>query len=325
MSGYVDELRSLLGADAVLTDVQAREQSSRDFSWLSPILTRDLPKVIADVVVRPASTDVIEAGCSFDQLDEVLGAYRRELPVFPSSSNSTVGGFLSGGNQGVGSIEHGRRERTALIASFPELRSAAACGRESIDADRCDLLRSMVAAHGAEVVSVERSGVMAIAKSVYNHTALHLRRKRPDVIAVQIRGNAIIEEERQVRRTFPDVAIHLDGNAPRQHGKGFSGLLFSRWVDDATLQGGMERLRGLGVRVINPHTWLVGSHGGLEAYWSASAENDPLGLLNPGKLPDPAKAAMWAHMNAARSDFSTRYPAPRTDAGDHTDTEGSTS
>lgn len=36
--------------------------------------------------------------------------------------------------------------------------------------------------------------------------------------------------------------------------------------------------------MVNPHTWLVGSHGGLDGYRAAAATFDPRGLLNPGKL-----------------------------------------
>jgi FAD/FMN-containing dehydrogenase len=55
----------------------------------------------------------------------------------------------------------------------------------------------------------------------------------------------------------------------------------------------MDELRALGVRVVDPHTWVLGAHGPLDATVAAAVANDPKGLLNPGKLlrPDTAAAA----------------------------------
>ena len=428
MSDYLAELITVAGTEAVLTEESARQRASKDFAWLSPILARELPTVVADVVVRPGSTDqipdilaiayrhhipvvargrgtgnygqaaplrggivldlsdcrailavdadtiTVESGCTFDQLEEHLATLGSEVAVMPSTTNSTVGGFLSGGNQGIGSIEHGsiwdgwvqrltvvgcvehpkprpvtgdelksylhafgttsvitevtlrhsrKRDRTALFAAFDSLRSATAAGRSSmdlpkapravsvddrsaylhypshpamsgavlmraiLDVDQVDAAQQIVRRNGGQVTGVDPQAIALVHRSVYNHATLAVRRGRPDVCAVQIRGEAIVEREVEVRKSLPDVSIHLDGNAPKIHGKGFSGLLFSTWVDDATLLDGMARLRELGVKVVNPHTWLVGSHGGLERYWAASKDNDPHGLLNPGKLPVP--------------------------------------
>lgn len=428
MSDYLAELITVAGAEAVLTGDGARQRASKDFAWLSPILARELPTVVADVVVRPHSTSqipdilsvayrhqvpvvargrgtgnygqaaplrggivldvsgcrtvlsldadtvTVEAGCAFDQLEDHLAAFGREVAVLPSTTNSTVAGFLSGGNQGIGSIEHGsiwdgwvhrltvvgcverpvprevsgedlgkylhafgttsvitevtlqhflKRDRTSLFAAFTGLRTATAAGRQLmdlpkapravsvddqsayqhypshpgmsgvvllraiLDIDQVDAAQAIVSDAGGQVTSIDPEANGLISRSVYNHATLAVRRRRPEVCAVQIRGDAVVEREDEVRKSLPEVSIHLDGNAPKTHGKGFSGLLFSTWVDDATLHNGMTRLRELGVKVVNPHTWLVGSHGGLERYWAASKDNDPQGLLNPGKLPVP--------------------------------------
>ncbi|MET0910519.1 MAG: FAD-binding oxidoreductase [Ilumatobacteraceae bacterium] len=157
----VEALVRRLGAGAVSTDTAARSVASRDYAWLSPILTEDLPDSIADVVVWPTSpsevefvlaeahrhgvpvtprgrgtgnygqavplarglvadltrcdritsiTDGIadvEAGVTFARLEAAANDVGWEVAVMPSMVGSTVGGFLAGGNQGIGSIEHG--------------------------------------------------------------------------------------------------------------------------------------------------------------------------------------------------------------------------
>ena len=423
-----DELRTLVGDAGVETRPEVLDRWSRDFSWLSPILSRDLDAVTAQVAVRPSSTDEVidvlkyayrhripvitrgagtgnygqavplaagmvletglltdvldiddntvdvQGGITFGALEQALAQHDREVAVLPSMLPSTVAGFLSGGNQGLGSIEFGsiwdgwvhrltvvgcvpdphprtvtgaalgghlhaygttgvitdvrlqtapKRTRTVVFGAFTDLRSATDAGRLlmdlpvppraiSVDERRVwetfighpghdgdvllraiievstveDAIRAIEAARGT-VTAVDEHAVRAVTSSVYNHSTLRAHRADSRVATVQIRGAAIVEHETEVRAALPGARIHLDGNAPRQHGKGFSGLLISDWTDEATLVAGMARLRQLGVIVVNPHTWLVGSHGGLQAYLDAARELDPLGLLNPGKLPRP--------------------------------------
>ena len=422
-----DELTALVGETGVETRPEVLDRMSRDFSWLSPILSRDLHPVTASVGVSPtraaevadvlglahrrglavtprgAGTSnygqsvpmapgivldttrmtgiryspgpdndvVVEAGVSFAALEDALAAHDREVAVMPSTVTSTVAGFLSGGNQGIGSIEFGsiwdgwvrgltvvgcvedpqpvhvsgdalaghlhaygttgvitearlrtapRRERTVLFAAFDSLAEATRAGRELMDLpvppraisvddraiwetfvahdghDGAVLLRAMIergttdqaraiaTAAGGAVTAVDDTAIRAMTSSVYNHSTLRAFRSDPGLAAVQIRGAAIVDCEKDVRAALPGARIHLDGNAPRRYGKGFSGLLLSNWVDDATLEHGIGVLRNLGVVVVNPHTWLVGSHGGLDGYHAAAATFDPRGLLNPGKL-----------------------------------------
>ena len=420
-----DELTALVGRPAVETRPEVLHRLSRDFSWLSPILSRDLRSVPASVAVSPARTDqvadvlgfayrrrlagtprgagtsnygqsvpmapgivldttrltgisdidadsvVVEAGATFASLEEKLAEHNREVAVMPSTVTSTVAGFLSGGNQGIGSIEFGsiwdgwvrgltvvgcvenpepvdingdsmnrhlhaygttgiitrarlrtapKRDRTVLFAAFDTLAAATRAGRELMDLpvppraisvddraiwetfiehdghDGAVLLRAMLdvgtaeaahtitAAAGGRVTAIDDTAVRAMTSSVYNHSTLRAYRSDPGLAAVQIRGDAVIAHEKDVRAALPGARIHLDGNAPRRYGKGFSGLLLSTWVDDETLTRGIAALRKLGVVVVNPHTWLVGSHGGLDGYRAAAATFDPRGLLNPGKL-----------------------------------------
>jgi FAD/FMN-containing dehydrogenase len=423
-SALVRDLADACGPDAVATDESSRERAAHDFSWLSPVLARDLPRTTPDVVVSPATPDdaaqalavahahsvpvvargagtgnygqavpfargvVLDmsrcdeitaigpghveagAGISFASLAKALAARDREPVVFPSMTTSLAGGFLSGGNQGIGSITYGsiwdgwvrwlevaacraapsvtrvegedleghlhafgtagvltrvsldtapRRDYTAVYAAFGRLGDAAAAGlalMRMTDAPRAlsiddeavyrtfppfgghggaILLRAVVtpravaeamdhirAARGE--VTVTDGSPSRVFATVYNHAMLRAKNVDDSACALQIRGPAIVAHEQEVRECLPDVRLHLDGNAPRVHGVGYSGLLISRWAGDAELQRGIDRLTALGVIVISPHTWLTGGHGHRAALLRAARAFDPAGLLNPGKL-----------------------------------------
>lgn len=427
------ELTERLGAGAVLLDESSRTAASRDYAWLSPILTDDLPDSIADVVVKPSRRqDVpaildlahryrvpvtvrgrgtgnygqavplrrglvldmsgcaaiveiadglahVEAGATFAQLEQQAAAHGLEVPVMPSMVASTIGGFLSGGNQGIGSIENGSiwdgwvravemvpctarpeprvvagddvvpylhsygtagvmssvwlrllpaRRRTVVFAAFDHFGDAARCGLElmtrlevpprvlavddpalaatlpphpGVDAEavmlrvavavrNLEAARDHVVAHGGRVTAIDPAAHAQVHASVYNHATLRAKRVDPRVCALQVRGRALVEREAAVRAVLPDTRLHLDGNAPRQHGPGYSGLLLASWVDRATLDAGMAALRELGVQVISPHTYVLGGHGNVERLRVVLPAMDPDGLLNPGKLPALAAA-----------------------------------
>lgn len=425
-----DELIELLGQRAVSTELDARQAASKDYAWLSPILTTDLPATIADVVVRPTSpapipaimeiayrseTPVtvrgrgtgnygqavpfrsgivldlsactavrsihdgiadVEAGVTFAKLEQAAAEHGFEVAVMPSMVGSTIGGFLSGGNQGIGSIENGSiwdgwvagldivgchegavtrqvasddvsgflhtygtagvltgvrlrlrpmRQRTVVFASFDEFGSAALAGRELMDldpppraisvadpgmvpamtphaglVDGTTMLRTAVTLStiGDATATIERNGGTVTAEdptamsglfaSTYNHATLRAKRVDPSVCAIQVRGWTMIERIDEVLAALPDARIHLDGNNPSAHGKGYSGLLLCSWIDRETLDRGMQAIRDMGILVIDPHTWLLGAHGDTERTRKLAAELDPKGLLNPGKIPPPS-------------------------------------
>lgn len=315
----------------------------------------------------------VEAGVTFATLERVARTLGFEVAVMPSMIGSTVGGFLSGGNQGIGSIAHGSLwdgwireldiagcgsrpatftvngagagphlhtygttgivtgarlglsaavERTVVFAAFDGLAAAAAAGRATMDLEPAprvvsvddvriadvlpahegivegrvilrveiglaveSVVSDIVAVHGGTVTAADPTASAALYASVYNHAALRALRADPDVCSLQVRGPAIVERLAEVRDVLPEVRLHLDGNAPAKHGKGFSGLLLSRWVDSNTLDEAIRRLTDLGVSVISPHSWMLGGHGDLDVIRSVAETIDPASLLNPGKLP----------------------------------------
>ena len=176
----------------------------------------------------------------------------------------------------------------AALPPHPGLSPDRVALRLAVTPDTVERVRRTVADHGGDVTAVDDEALPALVTSVYNHALLRARRLDPAVCSLQVRGPAIVEREDAVRAALPETRLHLDGNAPRRHGKGWSGLLLSRWVDRPTLQRGIDDLRALGVQVISPHTCVLGGHGDdgrLDAIRAAAARIDRHGLLNPGKLP----------------------------------------
>ncbi|MFD0599045.1 hypothetical protein ACFQZ4_47670 [Catellatospora coxensis] len=124
----------------------------------------------------------------------------------------------------------------------------------------------------------------------FNHVTLRAKRARPELCHLQVGGTPLITDPDAVRAALPGGMLHLDGMRPfpnladPTYGRGFGGLLLAPFHDAATLYAGVQRLRELGVHVVDPHTWLLGGPA-LPGIRAAASANDPDGLLNPGKLP----------------------------------------
>ncbi len=310
-----------------------------------------------------------QAGASFAVLEKAAQSTGQELAMFPSMMRSTLGGFLSGGNQGIGSVANGSiwddyvsevrvaschefarldrhegpdclphlhcygttgvltdarirlvpaQEWTAVFASFDSTPKATAAGNEllqlspaprSVSIDDAELastypshpgfvagkasLRAIIAVgeveavqaiverSGGEVVSVDIDAVGLLVTTAFNHSTVRALKHRPDLCSVQVRGSVLVDRYAEVMSVFDGSLLHLDGN--RKAGvPGFSGLLLSPFTDAAALYAGMERLRDLGVAVIDPHVWVLGGHG--DAPELVRSAYDPHGLLNPGRL-----------------------------------------
>ncbi|MBC2607944.1 FAD-binding oxidoreductase [Pelagicoccus albus] len=158
----INALKASLGDEAVDCDARSCQIASRDYFWLSPILSqqlRDCP--LASAVVKPqnlldlakalsiayqyevpitprgkgtgnygqavpvdggivfdltAMNQVIEVesdwitaetGCNFLQLEAATESLDRELQIIPSTTKSTLGGFIGGGAGGAGSVQYG--------------------------------------------------------------------------------------------------------------------------------------------------------------------------------------------------------------------------
>jgi FAD/FMN-containing dehydrogenase len=161
IAALADELRTLLGADAVSTADDDLDKASADGSRLSPVIVEQLPLGRAELVAYPADAEAIaatigaavrhgvaitprgkgtgnygqaipmrgglvldmsrartivgvgdgeitaDAGATFVELERAAFEAGQQILMYPSTARSSIGGFLSGGSGGTGSIKHG--------------------------------------------------------------------------------------------------------------------------------------------------------------------------------------------------------------------------
>jgi FAD/FMN-containing dehydrogenase len=180
-----------------------------------------------------------------------------------------------------------------LVATYPADPGLPA-GRHSLRVivapSTLDTVRTRVAEHGGQVDGVRPDGAGYLATLAFNHVTLRARRARPDLVHLQVSGEALVDEGDAVRAALPEAMLHLDGlrlfldPSDPARGRHFGGLLLSRFIDAETLYRGVDRLANLGVHVVDPHSWLLDGPA-LADIRARAAINDPAGLLNPGRLP----------------------------------------
>jgi FAD/FMN-containing dehydrogenase len=212
------------------------------------------------------------------------------------------------------------RHWTALFASFPTFADAAAAGRAILAVEpaprncsvddpalvpllgthpampggraslRATVERSSgaeatraIADHGGAVELVDPGGCPLLVALSFNHVTLRAKRADPGLCHLQVGGPALVDRHEDVRAAVPGALLHLDAMAA-DGARGFGGLLLSPFAGEEALAAAVARLRALGVRVIEAHSWAVGDRGTLAATRAAAADLDPAGLLNPGKL-----------------------------------------
>ena len=74
----------------------------------------------------------VEAGCNILALNNALKEKGRELPVFPSTQDiATIGGFISGGSAGIGTVSHGMLRDAGNVLEIKAL-SAEETPREHV-------------------------------------------------------------------------------------------------------------------------------------------------------------------------------------------------
>lgn len=371
----VDELRAVLGiAHEHGVAVTPRGRGTGNYGQGVPLaggIVLDSGGLGGVIDVEPGWIHA-GAGTNFVELEAAARGSGQELAMFPSTVHSVLGGFLSGGAGGTGTLEHGfvwdgfvdsaevvpcwaepqatlhegtavaphlhtygttgvlasarvrlvpARRWTALFASFDSFAAAAAAGTASmaldpvprslvvddaalvgcfrehprLDPERVSLraiidessvegAAKVVWDHGGRVDLVRPEAVGYVVSTSFNHVTLLAKRTDPGLCHLQVGGAALLERTAEVRSVLPNTMLHLDGQlvgGERQ----FGGLLISRFVDREHLYRGMDRLRELGVFVLDPHTWRLGAHGDADRLRALAAAQDPKGLLNPGKLP----------------------------------------
>jgi FAD/FMN-containing dehydrogenase len=155
------ELTELLGDLGVSDEPASLDKASADGSYLSPVISEQLPLGRADLVAYPPTAELIaatiaaavrhgipvtprgkgtgnygqaipmagglvvdtskartlhevgdgylvaDAGATMISLEQAANKAGQQLPMYPSTAQSTLGGFVSGGSGGTGSIKNG--------------------------------------------------------------------------------------------------------------------------------------------------------------------------------------------------------------------------
>jgi FAD/FMN-containing dehydrogenase len=178
-------------------------------------------------------------------------------------------------------------DEAGVVATYRPLDAAMPHGKVSLRAivalDDVPAATGIVTSAGGTVTEVRGNGPALLASLSYNHVTHRVRKLRPELTHLQCMGRGLIHRRAEVAATVPDSLVHLEGFRIGG-GRSWVGMLFTRFVDVASLYRGMDALQAAEVYVDDPHTWVL-HHDRLPLVRAAAERFDPAGLLNPGKLP----------------------------------------
>lgn len=159
-----------------------------------------------------------------------------------------------------------------------------------------DALNALVAAHGGRV-SYRRSAEevarthRTLMEFTWNHTTLHALKVDKTLTYLQTTftpGEYVKQITELSRRYEGEVFMHAEFLRNLEGQMNCSALQIVRFSTEERLQQIIDEHRAYGVRINNPHTFIVedGKAGGdlPEEVLAMKARFDPLSLLNPGKL-----------------------------------------
>jgi FAD/FMN-containing dehydrogenase len=140
--------------------------------------------------------------------------------------------------------------------------------------------RRIVAELSGTVLGVRggMNGADRLTSLSYNHSTFHLQKKRPDYFHLEVAGDLLQTDPDRVRSVYPGTVFHLEQFANR-----VGGMLMARYESPEQVYAGMAKLDAMGIYIHSPHTWILERR--LDRVTAVLDEMDPLGLLNPGKLP----------------------------------------
>lgn len=157
-----------------------------------------------------------------------------------------------------------------------------------------DALKTLVAAHGGHLQETPES-VKEIVHFSFSHAVIWVRRAYPHsswMQAAYLAGDqdALVRQIEAITDRYPDTykfhlefATHPDG-VVRAWGVD---ILLNMPDHGESLDELMAYCRSVGVKVLNPHSYVVeegGFVGDVAQMLALKAECDPYGILNPGKL-----------------------------------------
>jgi hypothetical protein len=185
----------------------------------------------------------------------------------------------------------------ALAANFGPIREACPAGQWIVLTMVADFARmawqDLVREMGGEItldrLAGEAPGEPPLYEYSWGHTTLHTIRKDRSVTYLQSMlppGDTVARALALEAATGGEMMHHYE--CVRFNGAvTCQGVPVFKWQDRAQLDRLVRAHEELGIRIANPHTWLL-QNGGMkridEAQFEFRRRHDPKGLMNPGKM-----------------------------------------
>jgi FAD/FMN-containing dehydrogenase len=170
------------------------------------------------------------------------------------------------------------------LPDHPGIPADRASLRAILDADSVPAATKLILDAGGRVDDVREGAqtAMKISMMSYNHPIEYLQKAYPGrYFHVEVSGDALVDRIDEVHAVYPEGMLHIEAQKGRP-----IGMLVGVYESPDAVYAGFERLTELGVGFHNPHQWYVDYQP--ERTRELAARTDPGGLLNPGKLVDPA-------------------------------------
>ncbi|MFE5319037.1 FAD-binding oxidoreductase [Paenibacillus sp. NPDC056579] len=141
---------------------------------------------------------------------------------------------------------------------------------------------------GHRIPAAQYRKTIGLSDFTWNHTTLWALKSDPTVTYLQsgFAPDRYLEQIRQIKGRFGDeVLLHFEWI--RNGGKLTpSSLPIIKYTTEERLYEIIRYFESIGVKIFDPHTWVLdnGGRGEVGSMQRRKRENDPLGLLNPGKI-----------------------------------------
>ena len=158
-------------------------------------------------------------------------------------------------------------------------------------------VRQALAHHGGEITyrksaAEVQAGGRTLIEFTWNHTTLNALKHDKSITYIQSAfdpspNDYLAQIKTLEKQLAGEVLMHLEFLRTKEGGLNCSGIQLVRYTTEARLNEIMQIHRDLGVRINNPHVYVVedGKQGKVNPEIVAlKARFDPQGLLNPGKL-----------------------------------------
>jgi FAD/FMN-containing dehydrogenase len=138
------------------------------------------------------------------------------------------------------------------------------------------------------IAAVDYHKVLGLSDFTWNHTTLWALKSDPSITYIQagFSPENFMTQMKQIKAKYGDeVLLHFEWM--RRAGQVFpASIPLIRYTNEKRLYEIIHFFESIGVSVSDPHIWVIkgGGNGELTNMQKKKLENDPLGLLNPGKI-----------------------------------------